>query len=79
MPQIVFLEQYHLNVCANLDVYYLRVPRSYLTKVVRKGERHNVEFLEGEYDPNEDRRLDVQFEDGTVAVGLPNYVFDVVE
>ena len=78
MPKLIFLQDCEMLVCRNLDVYYLRVPRQYEKKKVQRGEIHSVEFLEGEHDPFQDRRLDVQFEDGTVAVGMPNYLFDIV-
>jgi hypothetical protein len=79
MPPITFLQDCDLRVCQNVDVYYHRCPRLYAQKTILKGEVHSVVFLEGKDDPSEDSRLDVQFEDGTVAVGLPNYLFDLTE
>ena len=79
MPRIVFLEDLKLRVCRNEDSYYHREQPVYLDKLVKAGEVYPVDFLEGIHDPNEDRRLDVRFEDGTVAVGLPNWHFDLEE
>jgi hypothetical protein len=79
MPKIVFFEDKTLNVCRNQDSYYYREHPVYLDKHVKEGEVYAVEFLEGVHDPKKDCRLDVRFDDGTVAVGLPNWIFDLEE
>jgi len=77
--KIVFFENRTLKVCRNEDSYYYREQPVYLDKQVNEGIVYEVDFLEGEHDKNEDRRLDVRFDDGTVAVGLPNWLFDLEE
>jgi hypothetical protein len=78
MHRIIILQDCVLTVCPHLDAYYHRVRFCYDSKTIRRGEIHSVEFLiEGEYDPSKVFRPDVQFEDGTVAVGLPNDLFQL--
>jgi len=79
MPRIIFLRDCTLCVCRSEDSYYHREPPVYVDKQVKEGACHSVRFLEGVHDPEKDCFLDVQFEDGSVAVSLPNYLFDLAE
>jgi hypothetical protein len=78
MPRVRFVITRALTVVKDYASYVVpyrkELPWPYLKKVVKEGDVHSLHFHE-----DFGTTVDAQFEDGTVAVGLPVDFFEVLD
>jgi hypothetical protein len=78
MPRVRFVMDCDLTVVKDFASYSVPCPRlpplPYLKKHIKAGDVHLLQFHE-----DMGKTVDAQFEDGTVAVGLPADLFEILE